>query len=236
MKKDSHHSDAARKQMSQTRQQHPKLGPMTDEELALFRADPEREKSLRIRDYVVCRECGARVAHLDAHLRQHRMTTKQYRGKWPGAPLSSAKVRKQGRTAMRAKRRAHPKKFKTQRRAYYNRNRERLLDQRRAKEKQISRQDYLNLVRRASRPGVLSFPARIPRQKGRKKITAENKRYFKAGEMVERALTGGQELIEARKSAASVMGVSYASVVRYHKQFRRHLARDGNATVISITG
>jgi hypothetical protein len=195
MKKGFDHSDAARKKMSQTRQQHPELGPMTDEELSLFRADPQLEKSRRISDYVVCRECGARIAHLVAHLRQHGITTKQYREKWPHAPLSSAKVRKKLRESMAAKRRAHPENFKKQRRDYYNRNHERLIEQRRTKEGQLPREDFLKQIRRESRGTPLPFPQpglplpEPPSEKGgRPKESDENRRYFKIGQMLKRRL------------------------------------------------
>jgi hypothetical protein len=63
-----------------------RLSRLAPEELALFRQDPQREKKLGIRGYVVCRECGARRRWLDTlHFRQpgHEVTTlDEYRQKW----------------------------------------------------------------------------------------------------------------------------------------------------------
>lgn len=70
------------------RWRYPKL---SERELDLFRSDLNRERNLQITDYVVCRECGARVLRLceTRHLQVHGLTIPTYAERWPGAPLNS---------------------------------------------------------------------------------------------------------------------------------------------------
>lgn len=73
-----------------TCQKRPRRPRVSEEELALFRADPAREEKLGIEDHVVCRECGSRQTCLGtAHLLGHGLSAKEYGLKWPGAPLYS---------------------------------------------------------------------------------------------------------------------------------------------------
>jgi predicted transcriptional regulator len=94
---------------------------VSDSDLALFRADPGREGLLGITDYVVCRECGTQFVYLHGstggHLsRQHQMSDKQYRHKWPGAPTVAAKalgrLKEQHRKAQTSFRARNPRKVK----------------------------------------------------------------------------------------------------------------------------
>jgi hypothetical protein len=60
-------------------------------ELERFRANPNEElETCIIAEYIVCRECGAKLRSLNLHLRLHGLTTDQYSSKYPGAPLSSS--------------------------------------------------------------------------------------------------------------------------------------------------
>jgi hypothetical protein len=56
-----------------------------------FRRNPNRERQLGIRNYVVCRECGAKLRRLHGgpspHVPTHGLTPAGYRRKWPDAPL-----------------------------------------------------------------------------------------------------------------------------------------------------
>jgi predicted transcriptional regulator len=152
MKTGSHHSAETRLHLSQVRQQRPKLGQMTEEEVTRFRADPHREEVKRIRDYAVCRECGARVGHIDKHLRQHvGMTTAEYRQKWPVAPLTSASVRKRNAKRVKAQRHADLWKFRKYRRDLRKANHQKELQKRRTREGQIPREEYLRSVTKKTR-------------------------------------------------------------------------------------
>jgi hypothetical protein len=72
------------------------------------------------------------------------------------------KVRKRDRLAMRAKRRANPKKYQKYRRAHYAKNREALLRKRRAKEGQVPRAEFLKQIRKATRPRVMPRASQKP--------------------------------------------------------------------------
>jgi hypothetical protein len=76
-----------------------KIPRVNVKQLALFRADPQREARLKLK-YVVCRECGAKLQILSrtkgGHLHDlHKMTIEEYLKKWPGAPLVSVAFRKE---------------------------------------------------------------------------------------------------------------------------------------------
>src|SRR5689334_3954203 len=61
---------------------------VSEQDLALFRADAGREESLGIEDYVVCRECG-QCCTVIKHLPRHGLSKEEYRAKWSGAPSAS---------------------------------------------------------------------------------------------------------------------------------------------------
>lgn len=66
--------------------------PLSLEELNACRADPAWEAHQQIADYVVCRECGAKIettiAGKQGHLwKRHRLPPEQYRRKYPGVRL-----------------------------------------------------------------------------------------------------------------------------------------------------
>jgi transposase len=66
---------------------------VTAEQLQEARLDPAWAARHGIRNRVVCLECGALRSSLNDsrcnHLREHRMTTHEYKNKYPGAPLHS---------------------------------------------------------------------------------------------------------------------------------------------------
>jgi hypothetical protein len=80
-----------------------RIPPVTAEELALYRADPNREEKtvvhgfppvIGITDWVVCRECGKRLLYIStAHFHTHGLTAEPYGERWPGAPLYSSKAK-----------------------------------------------------------------------------------------------------------------------------------------------
>ncbi len=60
---------------------------MPIETLVLYQRDPLREERFRQRDFVVCRECGAKHKSLHHHIAKvHQLTVDDYCGKW-GFPL-----------------------------------------------------------------------------------------------------------------------------------------------------
>jgi len=75
----------------QQRENHQRrIAKVSVEELPLFRQQPEREEKLGIADYVVCRECGAKLKRLRPHLKAHSLTFEGYcgvGGKFPRAPM-----------------------------------------------------------------------------------------------------------------------------------------------------
>lgn len=57
--------------------------------LERYRLDPNCER-IAGDTFVVCRDCGAPLQDLSSHLPDvHRISTQEYRWKWPGAPISS---------------------------------------------------------------------------------------------------------------------------------------------------
>jgi hypothetical protein len=64
---------------------------VSQDELEACRADSEYEtKQDWIAEFVVCRECGQKRASIATkHLESHQMTQKEYRAKWPSAPIYS---------------------------------------------------------------------------------------------------------------------------------------------------
>ena len=92
MKKGSHASPEQRKRMkeAQLRARAARRSYVTPEQLESCRLDPAWEARQRMANYVVCRECGAKLqAPLwgkRGHLwRLHEMTVRAYRAAYPGA-------------------------------------------------------------------------------------------------------------------------------------------------------
>src|ERR1700683_789441 len=64
------------------------------------RRDSRCEQRRGIRDYVICRVCGAKLARITFHLpRLHDLDAEQYWKQFPGAPLVSSQLRTQLSTA-----------------------------------------------------------------------------------------------------------------------------------------
>lgn len=64
---------------------------VSPEELMLFRADPQREKTLPILDYVICRKCGAKLCMIfKRHLLDDGYASgADYQQEWKDAPIYS---------------------------------------------------------------------------------------------------------------------------------------------------
>src|SRR5580704_10540096 len=70
----------------------PKVGTRV---LGRVRQNPHYEERQGIQHYVVCRTCGTKRGTLPNHiLRFHRLTTLEYRGQFPDAPLVCTAIRK----------------------------------------------------------------------------------------------------------------------------------------------
>jgi hypothetical protein len=98
-----------------------RLTKLSEAEFTLYRADPNREESLGVREYVVCRECGRRPQALSTgHLRAHGLTAKGYGQKWPDAPLYSPEAKtKRLNHQRRWVSRQDPQRLKAYKRAEY---------------------------------------------------------------------------------------------------------------------
>lgn len=182
-------------------------------ELALFRADPRREDKLRIKNYVICRECGVYVTRLDrasSHLRRfEKMTTQQYKTKWPGAPMRSLKVKKK-----------QPKTYKR----WYSKNAAEVKKNRAAKRR-------ADLAKLAAAERIIA-QQKPKRKRGPKEQPEETKTYYLIGIQVELRIPAALKrdrhaIVDARRFVAANRKMNVDVVAQYHKKYRAFCKKTG---------
>ncbi len=106
---------------------------VTDEELTIFRANPNEENNRRIRNRILCRVCGVFVVAVDppAHhlVRCHPdLTLRDYQQLFPGAPLCSPRTKAQRLKGHHRHYWNHPDEMVAKARAYRERKEAALRD------------------------------------------------------------------------------------------------------------
>ena len=157
-----------------------KFNKVTLTELALFRSDARREKTLNITAYIVCRDCGSRLQYLSNN---HRCIRERgvrggmlsYREAWPEAPLYAVLWLKEHNRMGKRWRKNHPEKAKDISRRYSKNNRERIRKRRRElRESNLTERrnkDRLYKRKRFKSPNLRNERRAADRRRYLKKIT-----------------------------------------------------------------
>lgn len=186
------------------------------------RANPEKVRNTYRRSVAkkkaarLCVRCGLGSLESKTLCANCLEKSKKASAKWRAANIE--KLRRKERLAMRAKRRAHPQKYRQYRRSYYVAKRDQLLEQRRIREGQIPRAEYLKQVRRASR-GATFKPGPQPDDD----LNAEIERLYEA-KRGERAEIDRGNWLEIKLELDARTGV-HRSVDAYQMRLKRYRMR-----------